>query len=302
MHPGRKKAVLAALVGNLAIALFKLFAALLSRSSSMLAESYHSFSDTFNQVLLLYGMKRSHKMADQSHRFGYGKEQFFWSFMVAVILFGIAGTLSIREGYVKLLHPEPIQRIWLTYLAIVFGLVFESIAYRVAIKNLRKEMKNEGHKTLFEGIKNSKDPTTLTVLFEDTLALIGLLIAGIAITIVHFTGILIIDAIASIIIGILLMVFAFFLAYETKKLLVGEAVSPLKRGRILKVLASFEEVERVICLNTMHLSSEEVLVTIEIDYKDDLIVGELEKLNDRIEEKIMLIIPNAKVYLEAENK
>lgn len=302
MHPGRKKAVVAALVGNLAIALFKLFAALLSRSSSMLAESYHSFSDTFNQVLLLYGMKRSHKIADQRHRFGYGKEQFFWSFMVAVILFGIAGTLSIREGYVKLLHPEPIQRIWLTYLAIAFGLVFESIALRMAIKNLREEMKNEGHKTLFEGIKNSKDPTTLTVLFEDTLALTGLLIAGTAITIVHLTGFLIIDAIASIIIGILLMVFAFFLAYETKKLLVGEAVTPLKRGRILKVLASFEEVESVICLNTMHLSSEEVLVTVEIDYRDDLTVGDLEKLNDRIEGKIKLIIPNAKVYLEAENK
>jgi cation diffusion facilitator family transporter len=302
MHPGRKKAVLAALLGNLAIALFKLFAALLSRSSSMLAESYHSFSDTFNQVLLLYGMKRSHKIADQRHRFGYGKEQFFWSFMVAVILFGIAGTLSVREGYLKFLHPEPIRKIWLTYMAIAVGLIFETIALRMAIQNLREEMKNEGHKTLIEGIKNSKDPTTLTVLFEDTLALAGLVIAGVAITIVHLAGILVVDAIASIIIVALLMIFAFFLAYETKKLLVGEAVTPLKRGRILKVLASFEEVEKVICLNTMHLSSEEVLITVEIDYKDDLTVGDLVKLNDIIEEKIKLIIPNAKVYLEAENK
>lgn len=302
MHHTSRKAVLAALLANLGIALFKLVTALLSRSSSMLAESYHSFSDTLNQVLLLYGLKRSQKEPDERHRFGYGKEQFFWSFMVAIILFGVAGILSIREGYHKFRHPEPISHIGLTYLAIGVAFLFETVALRIAFKNLLKEMKEEQHCHFIETIKCSKDPTTLTVFVEDSLAIAGLLIAAVAITLVRFTGVLIIDSIASIVIGVLLMMFALFLAFETKELLVGEAVTPLKRRKILMAVNSFKEVKKIISLKTMHLSPEEVLVTIEINYKDDLIVDELEKVNDRIEGKIKEIIPNAKIYLEAENR
>ncbi len=302
MHNNSRKAVIAALFGNFGIAAFKLVAALFSGSSSMLAESYHSISDTFNQVLLLYGLRRSKKAPDESHPFGHGKEQFFWSFMVAILLFGVAGTLSIKEGYHKLLNPEPIRSIGLVYLAIAVGIIFESYAFRIALRNIKKEMKIEKHKNLIEGIKRSKDPTTLTVLIEDTLALAGLLIAAVAIALVQLTGVLIIDAIASIVIGVLLMVFALFLAYETKNLLVGEAVTPLKRRKILKVVNSFKEVKKVISLKTMHLSSDEVLVTLEINYQDDIIVDELEKVNDRIERKIKKIFHNAKIYLEPENK
>jgi cation diffusion facilitator family transporter len=302
MQHRSKKAVIAALFGNLGIAVFKLVAALFSGSSSMLAESYHSMSDTLNQVLLLYGLKRSQRKPDECHRFGYGKEQFFWSFMVAMILFGIAGTLSIREGYHKLLHPEPISHLGLTYMAIAVGLIFDGYAFSIAVRSIKSEMKREEYRNLIETVKQSKDPTILTVFFEDVIALSGLLIAAIAIALVHFTGILIIDAIASIIIGVLLMVFAVILALETKRLLVGEAVTPLKRRRILEAVLSFEDVKRVISLKTMHLSSEDVLVTLEINYQDDLIVEELEKVNDRIEKKIKDIIPGAKVYLEAEDK
>ena len=302
MHNNSRKAVIAALFGNFGIAAFKLVAALFSGSSSMLAESYHSISDTFNQVLLLYGLRRSKKAPDESHPFGHGKEQFFWSFMVAILLFGVAGTLSIKEGYHKLLNTEPIRSIGLVYLAIAVGIIFESYAFRIALRNIKKEMKIEKHKNLIEGIKRSKDPTTLTVLIEDTLALAGLLIAAVAIALVQLTGVLIIDAIASIVIGVLLMVFALFLAYETKNLLVGEAVTPLKRRKILKVVNSFKEVKKVISLKTMHLSSDEVLVTLEINYQDDIIVDELEKVNDRIERKIKKIFHNAKIYLEPENK
>jgi len=302
MHSSRQKAVVAALFANLLIAIFKFVAAFISGSSSMLAESYHSVSDTLNQLLLLYGLKASKKGADEQHPFGYGKEQFFWSFMVAVILFGVAGGLSIREGYQKILHPKPIHHIGLAYLAIAVAIVFESFAFRVAIRNLKHEMRVEEHKNLLEGIKHSKDPTTLTVLFEDSLALTGLLIAAVAITLARFTGILIIDAVASIIIGFLLMVFAFFLAFETKKMLVGEAVTPLKRRRILKTLNSYAEIKKVVSLKTMHLSPEDVLVTVEVGYKDDIKVGDLEKLNDCIEKEIQKIIPGARVYLEPENR
>jgi len=268
----------------------------------MLAEAYHSVSDTFNQVLLLYGLKASKKPADKEHPFGHGKEQFFWSFIVAMILFGIAGTLSIIEGYHKFRHPEPIKHIGLTYMAIAVAIIFEGFALRVAVLNIKEERRREEHGSFLETIRRSKDPTNLTVFVEDSLAISCVLIAGVAITIVHFTHILIIDAIASIVIGAILMVFALFLAFETRMLLVGEAVTPYRRRKILKIVRSFEEVDEILSLKTMHLSSDEVLVTLEIDYKDDIVVSDLEQINLEIEAKIKKIIPHAKVYLEAQKK
>lgn len=302
MHHTSKKAVVAALFANLGIAAFKLVAALFSGSSSMLAEGYHSLSDTFNQVLLLYGLKSSQKKPDREHPFGHGKEQYFWSFVVAIILFGIAGTLSIREGLHKFHHPEPISHLGLMYLAIAVGMVFDSYAFRIAIHNIKREMKEEQHESFFTAVKRSKDPTTLTVFFEDLLALIGLSIAAIAITLVKLTGVLVIDAVASIVIGVLLMMFALLLAYETKGLLVGEAVTRRKRRILLEAVRSFEEVKKVISLKTMHFSPQEVLVALEINYREDIVVEDLEIINDKIEERIKEIIPNAKVYLEAENR
>lgn len=302
MHEASKKAVIAALFGNVAIALFKFIAALLSGSSSMLAEAYHSVSDTFNQVLLLYGLKKSEKPPDRFHPFGHGKEQFFWSFVVAIILFGVAGALSVREGYHKLQHPEPITHIGLTYLAIAVSAIFESIAFRMAIKSIKNEMQEENHSTFLKAVHHSKDTTTVTVFFEDALALVGLLIAAIGITLVRWTGILLYDAIASILIGVLLMVFALFLASETRKLLLGEAVTPRKRKKILECIQSFDEVNQVLSLKTMHLSTKDVIVAAEIDYRDDLTIDNLEELNDKIDRKIKDFIPNAKVYLEAEHK
>lgn len=302
MHHQSKKAVLAALFGNLGIAVFKFVAAFFSGSSSMLAEAYHSVSDTFNQVLLLYGLKASKKPADKEHPFGHGKEQFFWSFIVAMILFGIAGTLSIIEGYNKIRHPEPIKHIGLTYMAIAVAIIFDGLALKIAVLNIKEEMRREEHRSFFVTLRRSKDPTNLTVFVEDSLAIAGVLIAGVAITIVHFTQILIFDAIASIIIGVMLMVFALFLAFETRMLLVGEAVTLYKRRKILKVVRSFDEVDDILSLKTMHLSSDEVLVALEIDYRDDMIVGDLEQINLEIENKIKEFIPRAKVYLEAQKK
>ena len=302
MQKENKKAVFAALIANLCIAVFKFVAALLSGSSSMLAEAYHSVSDTFNQVLLLIGLKASRRKPDAGHPFGHGKEQFFWSFMVAIILFAVAGGLSIKEGYEKLLHSEPITKIGLAYMAIAVGLFFESIALRMAIRSIKAEMKREKHDNFFCAIRDSKDPTTLTVLFEDSLALVGLVIAAVALALVQLTGELLIDAIASIVIGTLLMVFAFFLAVETKKLLIGEGISTLKRSKIIEAVTSFDEVVRVIRFKSMHLSSDDVLLVLEIEYRDGLVVEELEKVNNRIEERIKALIPNVRIYLEPEDK
>jgi cation diffusion facilitator family transporter len=301
MHQESKKAVFAALLANLGIAIFKITAALISNSSSMLAEGYHSISDTFNQVLLLIGLKRSRKAPNRIHPFGHGKEQFFWSFLVAIILFGIAGTLSVREGLQKFRHPHEISHLWLTYLALGVAMVAETVAFRMALKNIKASMQEDGIKKIIEGVISCKDTATLTVLIEDLLAMTGLVIAAAAITLAHITGNFMIDAVASVIIGALLMGFALFLAFETQKLLVGESVTPNKRKRIIEAVQSFEDVNKIISLKTMHLSSEEVLVTLEINYRDGLVVDEVEALNDRIEAKIKEILPSAKVYLEAEN-
>lgn len=297
-----KRAVIAALLANLAIAIFKISAALVSGSSSMLAEGYHSISDTFNQVLLLIGIRRAQRAPDLDHPFGHGKAQFFWSFLVAVILFGIAGTLSIREGIHKLNHPEPLSHLGLNYLAIAFAVFFETSALRLAIKSLRKERIEEQHKNYWEAIRQSKNPVNLTVLFEDSLAIVGLVIAAAGITLVHFTGKLVFDAAASICIGMLLMGFSILLALETKKMLLGESVTRLKRRRILASVQSFPEVEQIVSLKTMHLGPDEVLVALELTYVDDITVPQLEDLNDRIEKSILSIIPRAQVYLEPENQ
>jgi divalent metal cation (Fe/Co/Zn/Cd) transporter len=187
-------------------------------------------------------------------------------------------------------------------MAIAVALLFDGFALRLAFLNIKEEMRNEEHGSFFETLRKSKDPTNLTVFVEDSLAIAGVLIAGVAITIVHFTQILIIDAIASIIIGAMLMVFALFLAFETRMLLVGEAVTPYKRRKILKIVRAFEEVDDILSLKTMHLSSNEVLVALEIDYRDDMAVGDLEQINLVIENKIKEFIPHAKVYLEAQKK
>jgi divalent metal cation (Fe/Co/Zn/Cd) transporter len=187
-------------------------------------------------------------------------------------------------------------------MAIAVGLAFDGYAFSIAIRNILAEMREEKHPSFFQGLIHSKDPTSLTVFVEDLLALIGLMIAGAAITLVWLTGILVIDAVASIIIGALLMVFALLLAYEIKEMLVGEAVTPGKRRKILKAVRSFPQVERIISLKTMHLGPNDVLVTLEINYRDDLIVDALENLNDKIEARILEILPEARVYLEAENR
>ncbi|MCP2598941.1 cation diffusion facilitator family transporter [Candidatus Aminicenantes bacterium AC-335-B20] len=302
MRQGSKRAVISALLANTGIAIIKFIAGLVSGSSAMLAESYHSVSDTLNQVLLLYGLKKSKKPPDVQHPFGHGKEQFFWSFVVAILLFGIAGIFSIREGYHKLLNPEPIKNLYLNYFAIFSAFVFESYAFRIAVRNIKKEMKREQYKNFWEGVKHTKDPVNLAVFVEDLLALTGLSIAGVAITLAYFTKKIIIDAIASLIIGILLMIFASFLAYEIKNLLIGEAVSLSKRKKILKIVKSSEGIKEVLKLKTMHLGSNKVLVTLEIDYEDSLTVKEIKKLNLEIEQKIKNIIPDAEIYLEASSQ
>jgi cation diffusion facilitator family transporter len=303
-----KKAVYAALFGNLGIAIAKLIAAIFTGSAAMWAETYQSFSDTFNQVLLLFGLRTSAKAASETHPFGYGKEQFFWSFIVATMLFGISGVLSLQQGAGSILgglgHLENVN---LSYIILAISFVFEANALRIAFAIFRKSIEARGQKvnlrTLLEEFRESKDPTILTVMVEDSAALLGIAVAALGIFLSDVTGNTIFDAIASLAIGVILMTFAFFLARENKALLVGESISRKDRKRIVDLVLQIPEVNRVVTLRTMHFSPEDVLVAMEVNLKDGLDTDKIELVIDKIEQQVKQVLPNmnpSKIYIELE--
>jgi len=210
-----KRAVYAALFGNLGISIAKLIAALLTNSSAMWSETYHSFSDTFNQVLLLIGIKTSTRGPTERHPFGYGKEQFFWSFIVATLLFGISGILSFEKGFTSIFDPiHHIVNTDISYIILLISAVFEGNALRIAFTMFKNTIEARGEKVnlhkLFTEFPESKDPTILTVMVEDSAALLGIAIAAIGIYLSEVTKNMIYDAYSSVAIGVVLMLFAFF--------------------------------------------------------------------------------------------
>jgi cation diffusion facilitator family transporter len=304
-----KKAVYAALLGNLGIAIAKLLAALYTGSSAMWAETYHSFSDTMNQVLLLIGIKSSSRPASERHSFGYGKEQFFWSFLVSTMIFGISGVLSLQQGLESLLgKPHIIENIEINYIILAISAIFELNALRIAFVIFSKNIHARGQKltvkTILNEFRESKDPTILTVLVEDSAALLGIAIAAIGISLSHLTGNVFYDSISSLIIGFVLMGFAFFLAKENKALLIGESITKKDSNRIIKSILTLSEVNRVISMRTMHLGPEDVIVAIEVSLVDNLVTDNIEILIDKIEQKVIEVIPYvnpSKIYVELQD-
>lgn len=304
-----KKAVYAALLGNLGIAIAKLLAALYTGSSAMWAETYHSFSDTMNQVLLLIGIKSSSRPASERHSFGYGKEQFFWSFLVSTMIFGISGVLSLQQGLESLLgKPHIIENIEINYIILAISAIFELNALRIAFVIFSKNIHARGQKltvkTILNEFRESKDPTILTVLVEDSAALLGIAIAAIGILLSHLTGNVFYDSISSLIIGFVLMGFAFFLAKENKALLIGESITKKDSNRIIKSILTLSEVNRVISMRTMHLGPEDVIVAIEVSLVDNLVTDNIEILIDKIEQKVIEVIPYvnpSKIYVELQD-
>ena len=303
-----KKAVYAALFGNLSIAIAKLIAAILTGSTAMFAETLHSISDTFNQVLLLFGIKTSTKAATEQHPFGYGKEQFFWSFVVATMLFGISGILSLQQGFGSLLSTiHHIQNADVSYVILAISAAFEANALRVALLLAKESIEARGNKislnTLVQEFQESKDPSVITVMVEDSAALLGIVVAGIGIFFSEATGDTIYDSLSSVAIGGILMAFAYFLAKENKALLIGESISRKDYNKVVKLVNEIPDVNRIITMRTMHFAPEDVLVTIEVNLVDGLDTDKIESVIDNIEQKVKLAIPYinpAKVYVEVE--
>lgn len=308
MATGSTKAVYAALFGNLGIAVTKFIAAALTGSASMWAESYHSASDTVNQILLLLGIRLSNKPATDLHQFGFGKSQFFWSFIVATMIFGISGILSLEQGFSSLFGEEHhFEDPMINYVVLAIAAIFEGNALRIAIGHFKKPIVERGEKVGFSNLygefKNSKDTSILTVIVEDTAALLGIGVAAIGIFLTDVTGNTQYDAISSIIIGALLMSFAFFLAKENRGLLLGESVSEEQKKHIISVVTEIPEVQRVVAMKTMHLSPTTIIVGIEVNLIDGLDTDKIETVTDVIEQQIMTVIPKSKkeyIFVEIE--
>ena len=305
---GSKKAVYSALLGNLGIAIAKFIAAIFTGSVAMWAEAFHSTSDTFNQVLLLIGLRTSAKAATERHPFGYGKEQFFWSFLVATMLFGISGILSLEQGATHILGGlHYIQNAGISYIILAISAGFEGNALRVALMFFKQTIEAKGEKvsiqTLFKEFRESKDPSVLTVIVEDSAALLGIGIAALGIFLSVTTGDTIFDAISSFAIGIILMTFAFFLARENKGLLIGEAITRKDYRRIVDLVYQIPEVNRIITMRTMHFAPQDVLVAIEVNLKDGLDTDKIEVVIDKIEQQVKQVLPYinpSKIYIELE--
>lgn len=300
---GSTKVVIIALTCNFGIAVAKFTAAAWTQSSAMLSEAIHSLVDTSNQALLLYGIRRSQRPADAHHPFGYSKEIYFWSFVVAILLFSLGAGVSIYEGFQKLRHPHPITSFAVNYVVLAVALVLEGYTTWRAVSEFESR---RGARSWFAAIRLSKDAALFTVLLEDIAAIAGLLIAFVALLTVQFLGIHEADAIGSILIGLILATVAIFMSIEIKGLLVGEAASPKVQAGLREILQSeigpAGPLRAVNEIRTMHLGPEDVLVAASVDAADGVPAEDVEALTAQFERAIKKRFPEVRrLYIETQS-
>jgi cation diffusion facilitator family transporter len=293
-----KKVIYAALAGNALIAATKFTAAVLTGSSAMLSEGIHSTVDTGNQVLLLYGLKRAAKPADEQFPFGHGKEVYFWSFVVAIMIFAVGAGVSLYEGILHLSRHSELTSPLLNYIVLGIAFVFEAAAWYIALGEFTIV---KGRRGYWEAIHRGKDPSLFVVLFEDTAAMLGILVAFAGVALTAVTGNAVYDAVASIIIGLILGLTAALLAYETKGLLIGESANREVVQGIRELAADFPDMLRVNEVLTMHMGPEYILVNLSVDFEDSATTVELERQISQLDRRIKQRFPRVKrVFVEAE--
>ncbi|MGH7028606.1 cation diffusion facilitator family transporter [Brevundimonas sp.] len=294
-----KNVIFAALAGNAAIAATKFAAALFTGSAAMMSESIHSAVDTGNQVLLLIGLKRAARPASETHPFGHGLQLYFYTFVVAVLIFGLGAVISILHGVDRIRAPEPIENPWVNYVVLGLAVLFEGASWWVALRAFNRQ--REG-RPLLRAVRDSKDPTVFTVLFEDTAALTGLVIALIGVVASQVFDLPMIDGVASVAIGVVLAITAGFLAYESQSLLTGEAADPATRAGVAAIAVEEPGVVGLNDLRTMHFGPNEILVALSLDFHDDLTAADVENTVARLEQRIRAAYPQAgRVYVEAQS-
>lgn len=298
MASGSKTAIYGALAANSAIAVCKFIAAAFTGSSAMLSEGIHSVVDTGNQLLLLLGIKRSTRPADTKHPFGYGKELYFWSLIVAVLLFALGGGMSLYEGIIHILHPEPATDPLWNYVVLGLAFVFEGASWVVAYRAFKKE----AHGGFFKGLRASKDPSIFVVLFEDTAALLGIIVAFLGVFLGHLLNNPYLDGAASVIIGLLLGIIAVLLVHESKGLLLGEGVDDETLQQLKKRVLDDKDVATIKDPLTMHFGPHEVLLAVNVEFKPELSAAEVATAVDRVEADLRAAYPEVKrIFIEAES-
>jgi len=311
-----RSVVLAALIANGAIAILKFVGYLLTQSPAMLSETYHSISDTGNQVFLLIGIRYGERSASRAHPFGYGKAQFFYSFLVSVLLFGIAGWESTKHGYNAVVHHESaalagtvtqfgftFPAIWVNYAVLGSGILFEGWAFKKAYAGMQADIDEHGWSGLVEAFGKTSNVTTLTAFTEDTIALVGLGLALIGVFLTDFTGNPIYDAAAALLIGVMLMGFAVALAWENKRLLLGESLPKSEEQRLREIVRESDGVTSIVDFRTVYFGPENVIVTGDVGFDSGLDTAEINTHITDMEDAIKRAYPGVKkVYIEPETE
>lgn len=293
---GGSRAIIAAFLANVGIAITKFIAWALSGSSSMLAEGVHSLADSGNQLLLLLGNKRAKRSADAEHPFGFGRVRYVYAFVVAIVLFSVGGVFSIYEGIAKIREPHPLELWWLPLVVLAIAIVLESISLRTAVRESRPL---KGRRSWGRFIKEAKAPELPVVLLEDFAALVGLVIAFAGVGLTVLTGNSVFDGVATVMIGALLIVVAFVVGIEVKSLLVGEGASEEDVAKIEAALLASKDVGRIIHMRTLYLSPDEFMVGAKIDISPTATMQEVSVIVNLAERRIRQAVPAAKViYLE----
>ncbi|WP_435196182.1 cation diffusion facilitator family transporter [Natronomonas sp. EA1] len=306
--------VLAALFANGAIAVLKFGAYLLTGSPAMLSETYHSISDTGNQVFLLVGIFYGGKEASREHPFGYGKAQFFYAFLVSVFLFGIAGWESLKHGYDAIRHPHPVDpgtvtlpvagtipNVWVSYAVLVGAIVFEAYAFKKAYAAMSAQIEEHEWSGFREAFRKTSDVTVLTALTEDTIAMGGAGLALLGIYLSRVTGNPVYDAVAAFLIGVMLMGFALALAWENKRLLLGESLPRSDERELREAVAGHEGVDRIVDFRTVYFGPKQVLVTADVAFEPGFDTGTIDETISAIEARLKELEPDiSKVYIEPE--
>jgi cation diffusion facilitator family transporter len=294
-----KKAVVAAIIGNVAIAIIKFVAGAMTGSSAMISEGIHSVVDTGNGGLLFYGLNRGARPADEHHPFGHGMEVYFWSLIVAVSIFGVGGGMSIYEGITHIRHPVALENPTINYIVLAFAVLFESLSFSVAWRAFRG---TRGSRRTLSAIHHGKDPSLFTVLFEDTAALMGLAVAFLGVFLSHELDLPVLDGAASVAIGAILIVAALWLAYVSRSLLVGEAADPELVAAIREIVLADEAVTGLGVVLTMHLGPEDVLLNIEVQFTPGLPAEDIHTAIHRIEQRISEPYPEvSRIFIEVES-
>lgn len=298
MAGSSKIAIYGAIAANSAIAVCKFVAAFFTGSSAMLSEGIHSLVDTGNGVLLLHGIRLSKKPADSSHPFGYGNEVFFWSFVVAILIFALGGGIAIYEGIEHILHPRELQNVHWNYVVLILAMIFEGAALRVALREFKASRQD---RPFFRALRHSKESATIAIVVEDTAALLGLIIALLSVLFGQLTGWVYFDGIGSILIGVLLVSVSFFFAVECKALLVGEGLGDENIEKIRRILDEEPHVSNHRRPLSLYFGPSEVLVNLDVHFIDGLSSDQIEQTVDRIEARIKSEIPKInRIYIEAD--